>query len=61
MNAALRPILTPIYYDQRMRKEGFDIERMMDAAGLNPPALAAVAGDSMPQAGDSADAEVQPG
>ena len=30
--------LTLLYYDQRIRHEGFDIERMMDAAGLNPPA-----------------------
>jgi len=30
--------LTLFYYDQRIRHEGFDIERMMDAAGLNPPA-----------------------
>jgi hypothetical protein len=27
--------ITLIYYDQRIRKEGYDIERMMDAAGLN--------------------------
>jgi uncharacterized membrane protein len=25
------------YYDQRVRKEGFDIEWMMQAAGLTPP------------------------
>ena len=31
--------LTLFYYDQRIRHEGFDIERMMDAAGLNPPAM----------------------
>jgi len=30
--------LTLFYYDQRIRKEGFDIERMMDAAGLNATA-----------------------
>jgi hypothetical protein len=30
--------LTLFYYDQRIRHEGFDIERMMGAAGLNPPA-----------------------
>jgi hypothetical protein len=30
--------LTLIYYDQRIRHEGYDIERMMDAAGLNAPA-----------------------
>jgi hypothetical protein len=36
---------TLIYYDQRIRKEGYDIERMMDAAGLNAraPDAAAVA------------------
>jgi hypothetical protein len=28
--------LTLIYYDQRIRHEGYDIERMMEAAGLNP-------------------------
>jgi hypothetical protein len=27
--------LTLFYYDQRIRQEGYDIERMMDAAGLN--------------------------
>jgi hypothetical protein len=32
----LYPIaLTLFYYDQRIRREGYDIERMMDAAGLN--------------------------
>jgi hypothetical protein len=30
--------LTLFYYDQRVRKEGFDIEWMMQAAGLNSPA-----------------------
>lgn len=29
--------LTLFYYDQRIRKEGFDIERMMRAAGLDVP------------------------
>jgi hypothetical protein len=28
--------LTLFYYDQRIRKEGFDIEWMMQAAGLTP-------------------------
>jgi len=28
-------VLTLLYYDQRIRKEGFDVERMMAAAGLN--------------------------
>jgi hypothetical protein len=30
-------VLTLIYYDQRIRLEGYDIERMMEAAGLNAP------------------------
>lgn len=39
--------LTLIYYDQRIRREGFDIETMMEAAGMNPtaatvPAVASV-------------------
>lgn len=53
----LFPIATTlIYYDQRIRKEGYDIERMMDAAGMSTPvAPAAVV------ANDSAEAEVQPG
>jgi hypothetical protein len=29
--------LTLFYYDQRIRKEGFDIERMMEAAGMTAP------------------------
>jgi hypothetical protein len=29
--------LTLFYYDQRIRLEGFDIERMMETAGLNVP------------------------
>ncbi len=39
-NAFIGPIyaigLTLFYYDQRIRREGFDIERMMRAAGLAP-------------------------
>jgi hypothetical protein len=39
-NTLIGPIystgLTLFYYDQRIRKEGFDIEWMMRAAGLNP-------------------------
>ncbi|MDR3774304.1 MAG: glycerophosphoryl diester phosphodiesterase membrane domain-containing protein [Terracidiphilus sp.] len=31
--------LTLFYYDQRIRKEGFDIEWMMEAAGMTAPAL----------------------
>jgi len=38
--AAIYPIaLTLFYYDQRIRREGYDIEQMMAAAGLNPTAL----------------------
>jgi hypothetical protein len=40
-NTVLGPILamglTLFYYDQRIRKEGFDIEWMMQAAGMTPP------------------------
>lgn len=40
-NAFVGPIyatgLTLFYYDQRVRNEGFDIERMMQAAGLTTP------------------------
>ncbi|MGD0098271.1 MAG: glycerophosphoryl diester phosphodiesterase membrane domain-containing protein, partial [Terracidiphilus sp.] len=31
--------LTLVYYDQRIRLEGYDIERMMDDAGLNTPSI----------------------
>jgi hypothetical protein len=48
--------ITLIYYDQRIRKEGYDIERMMDTTGLNAPALPDAA-----VAEGSAEAEVQPG
>jgi hypothetical protein len=44
-NTFLGPIyamgVTLFYYDQRIRKEGFDIEWMMQAAGLTPPERAA--------------------
>jgi hypothetical protein len=30
-------VLTLLYYDQRIRREGYDIERMMDAAGMSSP------------------------
>jgi len=41
--------LTLFYYDQRVRKEGYDIEWMMQAAGLTaPPAEAAPAEDPSP-------------
>jgi hypothetical protein len=37
--------LTLFYYDQRIRKEGFDIEWMMEAAGLSSPAPGTDAGN----------------
>jgi hypothetical protein len=41
IHAVLGPIFpiasTLFYYDQRMRREGYDIERLMDAAGLQAP------------------------
>ena len=38
MSPTLYPIaLTLFYYDQRIRREGYDIERLMDSAGLNAP------------------------
>ena len=47
-NTFLGPIyaagITLFYYDQRVRKEGFDIEWMMQAAGMIVPALAAAPG-----------------
>jgi hypothetical protein len=33
-------VLTVLYYDQRMRNEGYDIERMMDSAGMSTPVVA---------------------
>jgi hypothetical protein len=50
VQALIKPVygigLTLFYYDQRIRKEGFDIEWMMQQAGLSAPAQesAAVAG-----------------
>jgi len=42
ISGSLYPIaVTLFYYDQRIRHEGYDIERMMDAAGLNPSSLPA--------------------
>ena len=44
--ALVRPLygiaLTVFYFDQRIRKEGFDIEWMMQQAGLTPPPAPAV-------------------
>ncbi len=51
--APIFPIAAALfYYDQRIRQEGFDIEMMMDAAGMNaapeadPAALSAAAVES---------------
>lgn len=53
-NTLIGPIyaigLTLFYYDQRIRKEGFDIEWMMKAAGLT--ALPAAEGERAPSAAD---------
>jgi hypothetical protein len=50
-NAFIGPIyatgLTLFYYDQRVRKEGYDIEWMMEAAGLTPPVANAEAAESV--------------
>jgi hypothetical protein len=56
-------ILTLFYYDQRMRKEGYDIERMMDEAGLTEAAVSvpATAAVSAWQLTGSDEAEVHPG
>ncbi|MGA2673433.1 MAG: glycerophosphoryl diester phosphodiesterase membrane domain-containing protein [Terracidiphilus sp.] len=59
-NTFLGPIyatgITLFYYDQRVRKEGYDIEWMMQAAGLTVPAPEAVpeAESQPPQAGEPA-------
>jgi hypothetical protein len=31
-------VATPIHYDQRIRREGYDVEWIMRAAGLDAPA-----------------------
>jgi len=40
-------ILTVLYYDQRMRREGYDIERLMESAGMTVP-LTNPAGEGIP-------------
>ena len=49
--------VTLFYYDQRIRDEGYDIERMMDAAGMTAP-VHPPAGDSpiAPVAGEESEA-----
>jgi len=52
-NSFLGPILatgiTLFYYDQRVRKEGYDIERMMQQAGLTAVAVGAEIPQDSPQ------------
>jgi hypothetical protein len=50
-------VLTVLYYDQRIRREGYDVERMMDAAGMTAPG-ALLAGDN--PIASAAPEEVQP-
>jgi hypothetical protein len=51
-NSFLGPIwaagITLFYYDQRVRKEGYDIEWMMQAAGLTAPEPAAAPAEPSP-------------
>jgi hypothetical protein len=49
-------VLTLLYYDQRIRREGYDIERMMESAGLNAPATLPIEGSPITPA---AEEEVQ--
>lgn len=57
-NTFVQPIyatgFTLFYYDQRVRKEGYDIERMMHNAGMTP-ALPAVETNSAPEEATPAD------
>jgi hypothetical protein len=46
--------ITLFYYDQRIRREGYHVERMMDAAGLNPTAPLQPAETSPPQSNPEA-------
>ncbi len=38
----IKPVLSVsvVFYDQRIRREGFEIEGMMNAAGMNAPVVA---------------------
>jgi hypothetical protein len=36
--------VTLFYYDQRIRREGYDIEKMMESAGMNAPATQTIGG-----------------
>ena len=56
-NTLIGPIyatgLTLFYYDHRIRKEGYDIEWMMQAAGLEPGAAAALPDSGQPVSSNS--------
>jgi len=41
--------ITLFYYDQRIRREGYDVERMMESAGLNPTSIPQPAEGPLPQ------------
>jgi hypothetical protein len=53
-NTFVQPIyatgFTLFYYDQRVRKEGYDIERMMHSAGMTEPQPALESGSLMSEA-----------
>jgi len=63
-NSFLGPIyatgITLFYYDQRIRKEGFDIEWMMQAAGLMPPVPELAPEPLAPLAAPALEAHVEP-
>lgn len=57
----LYPIaITLLYYDQRSRKEGYDVERMMEAAGLLAPVTSEVAPFTKPSALETSTTEELP-
>jgi hypothetical protein len=63
-NAFLGPIyatgITLLYYDQRVRKEGFDIEWMMQAAGMIASTPELAAGSAVPPPAQEPQAHVGP-
>jgi len=63
-NTFLGPIwatgVTLLYYDQRIRKEGFDIEWMMQAAGLTVPAPVPIVTAEISEAGSAPPSHPEP-
>jgi hypothetical protein len=51
---------TLFYYDQRVRKEGYDIERMMRAAGLEAPVMDSASTTSFVPAPTQTQTQIQP-